>query len=480
MMDLSAYSTEDLKEILRQAQAAKLEADKRLTLEGYKPYPKQLLFHEHGARYLQRLLSAGNQQGKTYCGGAEVAYHLTGRYPPWWKGHMWTRPTVWLAGSESGELTRDGMQRILLGPPTLEDQWGTGLIPAECIAQKPKRRPGIKDAVDAIVVEHKQGGQSVIRFKSFDQGRSKWQADTVDGIWLDEEPPYDVYEEAVTRTNATNGIIMITFTPLKGMSRVVRSFFLEPGNNRIVVQMSLEDALHYTPERRAEIEASYDDATRDARVRGVPVLGSGLVFPVKEELIKCDPFEIPDHWPRIGAIDFGWDHPTGAVNLAWDRDADTLYQIREHRQSRATIPVHAAVLRQWGAELPWVWPHDGHKAESGSGEQLAAQYRTAGLRMAPSHVTFEDGSIGVEAGVQEMLTRMTEGRFKVFSTCPLTLQEISLYHRKDGLIVKLNDDLISAARYGMMGRRFAKTGVGGGAGRRRRNVVATGAGEARL
>jgi hypothetical protein len=104
-----------------------------------------------------------------------------------------------------------------------------------------------------------------------------------------------------------------------------------------------------------------------------------------------------------------------------------------------------------------MWPHDGHQHDKGSGVQLARQYKSAGLNTHPSHVTFEDGSVGVEAGVMEMLTRMNEGRWKTFSTCTMWLNEFNLYHRKDGLIVKLNDDLISASRYAMMGRRFARS-----------------------
>lgn len=476
-MDLSSLSIEELQEYLRQAKAELAEVQKLAKLEDYRPYQKQIDFHAAGAAYRERLLSAGNQLGKTYAGAAEMAMHLTGRYPPWWNGRRWNRPTSWLAGSESAELTRDGMQRLLMGPPSIEEQWGTGLIPLDAIAQKPKRRAGVKDAIDAVVVNHVQGGQSVVRFKSFDQGRSKWQADTVDGIWMDEEPPYDVYEEAITRTNATNGAVYITFTPLKGMSQVVMKFFQEPGRDRIVIQMTIEDVGHYSDEQKARIIASYDDATRDARTRGIPVLGSGRVFNVPEAMIVIEPILVPDHWARIGGIDFGWDHPTAAVELAWDRDTDTLYVIREHRQRQAIPAVHAAVLRTWTPGIPFAWPHDGNQHDKGSGEQLAKLYKRNGVNMLPTHVTFEDGSVGLEAGIMQMLTRMNEGRWKVFSTCQMWMNEFSLYHRKDGVIDKNNDDLISASRYAMMGRRFAKAVGRSSFNRNFRAPIALGTGE---
>lgn len=455
-MDLSSLSEDEIRELMRHATASKLEAQKLAKLTDYRPYTKQSEFHALGAQYRERLFSAGNQLGKTLAGAAEAAIHLTGRYPPWWKGRRWDRPISMLAGSESGELTRKGMQRLLVGPPEIEEAWGSGLLPHDSIARKPKRKSGVKDAIDAVVINHAQGGQSVVKFLSFDQGRSKWQADTADVVWLDEEPPYDVYEEALTRTNATNGMVYITFTPLKGMSQVVKRFFQEPGKTRVVIQMSIDEVAHVDPERAKMIEAEYDDATRDARARGIPVLGSGLVFALPKEQILTKPVHIPDHWSRVGGIDFGWDHPTAAVELAWDRDADTIYLIREHRMSRETPAHHAAILKQWGVTLPWVWPHDGNQADKGSGLQLAKQYRTAGLNMHHENVTFEDGSNGVEAGIMEMLTRMNEGRWKVFETCRMWLDEFSMYHRKDGLIVKENDDLISASRYATMGRRFAR------------------------
>jgi len=79
--------------------------------------------------------------------------------------------------------------------------------------------------VDTIKVKNKYDGVSTISLKSYDQGRGKWQADTVHGVWFDEEPPEDVYFEGLTRTNTTMGMVMLTFTPLKGMSAVVKRFF---------------------------------------------------------------------------------------------------------------------------------------------------------------------------------------------------------------------------------------------------------------
>ena len=67
----------------------------------------------------------------------------------------------------------------------------------------------------------------MLGFKSYDQGRERWQGVAKDIIWFDEEPPLSIYMEGKTRTNDTNGMCMLTFTPLLGMSEVVRLFIHE-------------------------------------------------------------------------------------------------------------------------------------------------------------------------------------------------------------------------------------------------------------
>jgi Terminase RNaseH-like domain/Terminase large subunit, T4likevirus-type, N-terminal len=219
--------------------------------------------------------------------------------------------------------------------------------------------------------------------------------------------------------------------------------------------MTIDDVEHYTPEQRAQIIASYPAHEREARASGVPTMGSGRVFPVAEDVIKVEPFPIPKHWPQIIGIDFGWDHPFGAARLAWDRDADVVTVTGCYRKSEAVPAIHVAAVRPWGEWIPCSWPHDGLQHDKGSGEQLASQYRTAGLNMLTERATHAEGGNGVEAGIMDMLERMETGRFKVFSNLNDWFEEFRLYHRKDGQIVKLRDDLMSATRYGVMMLRHA-------------------------
>ena len=424
----------------------------RNRLREYRPYSKQAEFHAAGATFRERLLMAGNQLGKTLCASMEVAMHLTGRYPDWWTGRRWGRPVIGWAAGVTGESTRDTVQRLLLGRP---GQHGTGAIPHDALIGTVAAR-GVADLVDTIQVRHASGGVSILALKSYEKGREKWQGETLDIVWFDEEPPLDVYSEGLTRTNATGGMVFVTFTPLLGMSDVVLRFLSEQNADRTVITMTIDDAEHYTPQQRAQIIAGYPAHEREARANGVPILGSGRVFPIEESAVAIDPFDIPDHWVQIGGLDFGWDHPSAGARLAWDRDNDALYVTKTHRAREQTPVLFAAAVKPWGDWLPWAWPHDGLQHDKGSGDQLAEQYRGQGLDMLPERATFEDGTSGLEAGVLEMLDRMQTGRLKVFRTETLWFEEFRMYHRKDGLIVKERDDLMSATRYGMMMRRFAR------------------------
>jgi phage terminase large subunit-like protein len=455
---------DEKRELVRLWEAAEL-LKRRNWLKTYNPYPKQKEFHAAGKSHRERMLIAGNQVGKTLCASAEVAMHLTGRYPDWWEGYRFHRPVTFLAGSETYALNKKGIQRLLLGAPEDRSQWGTGAIPYDSIVRT-TLVPGVVDAVESIVVKHEPSGEnSIIRLLSYDQGRAKWQADTVDGAWFDEEPPLDTYYEGMTRTNVSGGPLMLTFTPLLGASAVVRLFYPIEGAHtrpafRHVTSMSIEDAPHYTEEQRAAILLQYSAHEREARAYGRPVLGSGMVFPVAESAIMCQPIMLPDHWTRIVGLDFGWSHKTAAAWIAYDRDTDTVYVYRTYGAKETTILMHAMQIRAVSPWIPVAWPHDGLQHDRQAGKTFRELFKEAGLNMLPKHATFNDNdnsSFSLEAGISMMLDRMQTGRLRVFSTCTDFFNELRGYHRKEGRIVPENDDVISAVRYAIMMVRFAKT-----------------------
>lgn len=198
------------------------------TMHARDKYPKHLEFFEAGAKYRERCAMAANRVGKSLgMGGYETSCHLTGLYPAWWPGRRFEQPVrAWAAG-KTNETTRDIVQTILLGEIANRDGrkgfTGTGVVPGE-LHGKIAWKQGVQDLADTVKVKHVSGGWSTLGFKSYQQGRGSFEGTAQDLIWLDEEPPLDVYGECLIRTATTNGLIMLTFTPLAGVSDVVRAF----------------------------------------------------------------------------------------------------------------------------------------------------------------------------------------------------------------------------------------------------------------
>ena len=393
--------------------------------------------------------------GKTLCAGNELSFHTRGDYPDWWQGKRFHGATKWWASNTTNEMVRDGPQRILMGQG---QNWGTGTLPGESIKSHTMAR-GFPNLVDTVQIRHKHGGLSQIQFKAYEQGRTKWQGETLSGgVWFDEEPDSEIYSEGITRM-APGAISLFTATPLLGMSDVVMQFFPYPTNaDRCLIQMTIEDAEHYTPAERAQRVAGYPAYERDARASGIPMLGSGRIFPIAKEEIEEEALEsIPSFWPQLIALDFGYDHPFAAVCGAWDRDADVVHITKIYREREKTPPIHVAAIKPWGDWLRCAWPHDGSQTQRGDGMALAEIYRKAGLKMLPEHATFHSGGYHVQPGIDEMLMRMETKKLRVASHLSDWWAEFQTYHRKNGKIVKERDDLMDATRALLMSLRFART-----------------------
>ena len=440
----------------------------------YDPYPYQLNFHETGSEANQRLLMAANRIGKSYCGAAEMAYHVTGLYPKWWNGRRFEQPIVAWAGGVSNETTRDIVQFELLGSPDDPEAFGSGAIPRSCII-KTERKPGVPNAKSMALIKHVSGGNSSLFFKAYEMGVDKWQGRSVDCVWLDEEPSRELYSQAVTRTLDRRGMVYMTFTPENGMTETVASFMNRLQSGQSQTNATWDDASekimsmkgergHLSEAVMDQILSSYSPHEREMRRYGRPSIGSGLVFPLSEDKILVDPIHIEDHWPRIAAIDFGWDHPTAVVWCAIDRDTDTFYIYDSYRASKASPAVHAEIIRSRPHFVPIAYPHDGNRRDSMGNPGLADQYRNLGCNFLLEHFSNpaalgeKKGSNSVEEGLMAMLQSMENDKFKVFSPLSDWLEEFRMYHRKQNKVVPIRDDLMSASRYAFQSQRFAVAG----------------------
>lgn len=408
-------------------------------------YAKHLAFFEAGKTHMERAAIAANRVGKTTLSAYETTLHLTGRYPEWWNGRRFDHPVEWWAASDTGETTRDILQLELMGKI---DHLGTGMIPREFIIGEPSRRRGVADAIDTARIKHISGGESNLSFKSYDQGREKFQGTKKHGISLDEEPNMGVYTESLTRLMATapgeeDGIMLCTFTPLQGMSAVVLSFLNEPNPNRFVSTFGFDDAPHLSEESKAKLLAAFPPHERDARSKGIPQLGSGAIYPVPESDFVVDDFALPDHWPRVFGQDVGWNR-TAAPWGAWSRESDVIYLYAEHYRGQAEPAVHAEAIKARGAWIPGVIDPASRGRTQDDGFQLLQMYKDLGLDL-------EIANNAREAGIYEVWTRLSTGRLKVFRSLGNWLQEFRLYRRDEkGQIVKQNDHLMDATRYLVM------------------------------
>ena len=447
----------------------------------YESYPFQKAFHHakdrqtyisgdydprEGSMAIQRALVCANQIGKTHSAGMETAMHLTGIYPSWWDGIRFNKPVSWLVLGKTNDTTRDVCQKELFGDPKIPVMLGTGAIPKENIV-KTTRKAGVPDAFMAVTVKHVSGGTSTVQFMANEQGPDAFMGRRYDGAWCDEEPSKDVWSQVLRCFfSMPHYTILTTFTPEEGMTELTDNFLNNLQKGQAVVRATWDDAPHMTEERKASFLAQLPQHERDMRSKGIPMMGSGLVFPIKEEEIVIEPVQIPRHWRRICGVDFGIDHPFAAAWLAYDPDADTVHLYDNYRITGSTPPVHASAIKMKGQWIPIAWPHDGLQRDKGSGVPLAEIYRDQEklsflkekFSNPPSPGQKEgQGGNGVEVGIIEMWQRMETGRFKVHSSCQYFLEEFRQYHRKDGKIVPLKDDVISACRYAIMSLRWSIT-----------------------
>ena len=217
-------------------------------------YQAQMHFFAEGVQRHQRLIRGGNQVGKSFACAFEIAMHLTGQYPKWWTGRRFTKPIrCWIVGPERS-LVRDGPQKQLCSK---QGEFGSGTIPLAAFAGKPIMVPGGTGSIDTISVAHHTNGTrdgiSTATFKSFEQGAEKMQSESVDVIWIDERCSEEIYSELVARTTATDGIILLSYTPLKGGGELTYRFLNEYSPDRADIRIDVSEVRHISPERRRSL-----------------------------------------------------------------------------------------------------------------------------------------------------------------------------------------------------------------------------------
>lgn len=421
-------------------------------------YPWQSRFIAQTASHRACLLMAANRVGKTYTGCLIDAAHATGNYPDDWQGHKFEHaPLIWILGY-SGEKIRDLLQAPLVG------SYGNGVIEGGLIHKDlivdviPMM--GTPRAVREVKVKHKSGGITRIQFWSYTQGQHALMGDSVDWYHIDEEPQDgQIYPQVLTRTatgdKGRGGRGILTFTPENGRTELVISFMDTPGASQYMQRATWDDAKHLTEETKESLLSMYPPWQRDMRTKGLPLLGTGLIFDLDMESTKCKRFECPDHWLVINGQDFGWDHPQSHVQLWIDPDDWCIYVAHAMKASKIQPYEAWERVKGWAKGVPTAWPADGFQTEKGTGKTQKSYYEEAGWDMIHTHATWPDGGNSVEQAIIEIYKLITLGQFKIFDHLTDVFEEFMQYHRdENGKIVKIKDDIISAIRYAYMMRRY--------------------------
>lgn len=418
-------------------------------------YPQALYFFQAGQDYTFRALIAANQIGKTTTAGYECVLHATGLYPDWWAGlRFHTPPRIVIAGVDT-KWMRKVIQKKLLGEV---GELGTGLIPKDYIVFESLRdTQKAESMISSMQVRHASGGISTIDLISYESGVRAFYGFQADLIWLDEEPSVEIYEECKTRLITTGGKLMLTFTPLEGMSQTVENFLGSTDfitgpikttdgsrSSKMVVRCEWTDVPHVTYTAMNEQLQGMPESLRDAKSKGIPALGSGAVYPVNPETVFVEPFPIPKHWKRCFAMDFGWEDPTAVLWCAINPDDGVKFVYSEHYQSKAVTVIHADAIKQRnvqaGFKIPGVCDPSGGGRTSSDGKLVKDIYRNEhDLQMA-------DSKNSLAPGIQQVLDNLATGKLFIFNTCPNTKAEYKKYRYEKGAL-KGADHLMDCLRY---------------------------------
>ncbi len=403
------------------------------------------------------MIMAGNQTGKTWSASYHDACDLTANYPDDWTGFKFDHQIdMTVMGVDNTQLI-DVLQKALFGTLNpITRRFSGGWVHADEIEHIDSSQ--VSGLAKNVYIKSRYG-TSKCSLRAYTQSRtgsgSLPLAGTIkDVIHVDECPPDAIVGQLFMRTMNGNmgkgGRLRFSMTPELGVTQLVNSFMEERGPGQLLIgPVAWDDCHHLTPEKQAQILVGIPDHEHDMRSKGIPFFGSGLIYSIADSRITCEPFELSTKpWLIfLRAIDLGIDHPTAIVWLAFDRETNTTYMVKDYAESGCNAATNAAAANSMWKHVPLVFPHDVDQTEKGSGKTVREFYEDAGIDNA---IDFEnpDGSKYVEPGIMAIREAMENGTLKIFNTCEKFFREKRLYHRKDGKRVDLNNDVLDAMRYG--------------------------------
>lgn len=446
-----------MRKIVESILAIEREQERRRSMDtlgaynvGEKIHRKQLAFHQCPKR--NRWVFGGNRSGKTECGAVECVYMARGIHP-----YRENKKDVcgWVV-SLSAQVQRDVAQKKILH--YLQKDWIEEIVMLSGRKDSPEN-----GVIDFIRVKNVFGGTSVIGFKSCDQGREKFQGTSLDFVWFDEEPPYDIYIECRMRVLDRCGDVFGTMTPLKGFTFVYHDIFLNQGKDPEAWYefMEWEDNPYLSKDEIAVLEASLDDVSLQARRYGRFAAAEGLVYPEFDESVHVvEPFSLPQDWQDNISIDPGLNNPLSAHWYAVDHD-DNVYVVYEHFAAGRDVDYHAEEIKRISKMLGWKTDRMGRVCAL---IDSAAKQRTLSGVKSLCELFYERGILvnpDVEkdlfSGIARVKSYLKQGNglpnLYIFSNCTELIKELKGYYwGKGDTPKKVDDHALDEMRYYLMSK----------------------------
>lgn len=413
-------------------------------------HKKQVQFHKNQKR--NRWVFGGNRSGKTECGAVETIWFARGIHP--YKQNK-KDISCWVV-SLTTQVQRDVAQNKILS--YLNKNWIVDVVMLS--GRKDNLESGI---IDHIIIKNIFGGQSKIGFKSCDQGREKFQGTSLDFVWFDEEPPYEIYQECRMRVFDRCGEIFGTMTPLKGLTWVYDEIYLNSKNDPEVWCQHMEwaDNPFLSQNEINALTQSMSAEELESRRYGKFTANGGQVYKEFDEDVNVvEPFNVPTSWYDNISIDPGLNNPLSAHWYACDYDGN-IYVIAEHYEARQGVEYHAKKIKEISKKLGW------HTSNNGMISCLidsAANQRTLASEKSVTELFYDYGILAnpkvnkdLFSGISRVKSYLknAEGKSKlfIFKTCTNLIREIKSYYWGNGdSPIKKDDHSLDELRYYIMSR----------------------------
>jgi len=440
-------------------------------LKYFRPFEHQLKFFKTGEHERRGILAA-NRIGKTVSTCYETAMHLTGLYPEWWEGYRFEKPITCMVAGEGWSQVALVLQNELLGTQDvkIQENLGSGAIPRDCIVTNTMRNDGANCI--GVEVRHASGTNSYLLFANYTQEVRQLQGFKLNLAVFDEQPPDDFFSEIVTRTATTQGKVLCSFTPLKGLNGLVSKFWnKEEGYN--FIRVAWDDVPEYDPwgqafllqSTRRQLERDYLPHEREARIAGKPVMGKGAVFQLSNwptyQTGQIDFTRLPNI-QRVISLDLGLVNDKTVISLIyWEPNERTAYL---HRQI-VVQGIEEAVPSQYINHLlrpevmgtPIVLPADANTAGryTMSATSIRELFESYGLNVYEKAIMNPPDSEGRVTnhkayGINQMRQMLEVGSLMVNENCTNFLNEAQNYFVDEKGRFSDPDDCIDSCRYGIL------------------------------